>query len=60
MRAACSTAGSLIATGATSSGVRIGLHAIKLRSHGEQPIGIVIMSSMSRSWELIGQLAPSR
>jgi len=60
MRAACSTAGSLIATGATSSGVRIGWRAGKLRTRGEQPIGILVMSSRCRSWELIGQLAPSR
>ena len=60
MREACSPAGSLIATAATSAGVRIGLHAVKLRTRGEQPIGILVMSSRCRSWELIGQLAPSR
>ena len=60
MREACSTAGSLIATGATSAGVRIGLHAVKLRTRGEQPIGILVMSSVSRSWEIIWQLAPTR
>ena len=37
MRAACSTADSFVATGATSPGVPNGLQAVKLRTRAETP-----------------------
>jgi hypothetical protein len=59
MRAARWTVESLIATRATSAGVPIGLHAAKLHTRGEQPIGIRIVSSTDPR-EMIWHLAPSR
>jgi hypothetical protein len=44
MRAACSTAHSFVATGATSPGVPNGLQAVKLRTLGEQPIGTFLFT----------------
>jgi hypothetical protein len=44
MLAACSTAGSLIATRATSAGVPIGLHAVKLRTRGDHSMNARVVS----------------
>ena len=60
MRATCSTAGSLIATGATSGGVAVGSHAVKLRTRGEQPSASVSSLPRLDLSEMIWQLALPR